>query len=212
MRKAKTKAKQYVDNNPIEQLLGLGTGVASGMANLGKDMVNLDNWNEYLGFKEPQGKQKQRSGDLKEGQELVLKELQEKEEAKKNLEPGIDYSREIVQAEEITIKRESRETEVQLREIMIEIKKLADSSKELQMQFKEVAVEQYSTKPGKYHKTFFAWLFSVIRAARMKVEDSNAWLTALHSKKKSREYGAMAKKHGTSFTLNNERTVATQVG
>ena len=95
---------------------------------------------------------------------------------------------------------------------MIEIKKLADSSKELQMQFKEVAVEQHAVTPGKYHKSFFSWLLSIIRNARMKVEDSGAWLAAMHSKKKSREYGAMAKKHGTTFTLNNERNVATQVG
>jgi len=95
---------------------------------------------------------------------------------------------------------------------MTEIKKLADSSKELQMQFKEVAVEQHSKAPGKYHKSFFSWLLTVIRTARMKVEDSQSWLAALQSKKKSREYGAMAKKQGTSFTLNNERTVATQVG
>jgi hypothetical protein len=76
----------------------------------------------------------------------------------------------------------------------------------------EVALEQHVETPGKYHESFFAWLFSIIRAARMKVEDSSAWLAAMHSKKKSREYGAMAKKHGTSFSLNNERTVATQVG
>ena len=77
---------------------------------------------------------------------------------------------------------------------------------------KEVAVEQHAVTPGKYHKSFFSWLLSIIRNARMKVEDSGAWLAAMHSKKKSREYGAMAKKHGTTFTLNNERNVATQVG
>lgn len=194
MKKTKGRIKQQpIDENPIEQLFGIGRGVAD----------------EILGIK------RHTEGELQEGQELNLKELQEKQEKKKevsNAEPGIDYSREIVHVAERAVNRENQEIEAQLRELMQEIKKLADSSKELQMQFKEVAVEQRAVKPGKYHKNFFSWLLSVIRAARMKVEDSGAWLSAMHSKKKSREYGAMAKKHGTTFTLNNERTVATQVG
>lgn len=198
MRKAKAKAKQQVEN-PIEKLMGASFG------------SNLD---EFLGFKSSEDK-KSNWKEFSAGEEIDFRKPQldnKKEETEKNIEPGINYSREIIQAEEITIKRENKETEVQLKEIVVEIKKLADSSKELQMQFKDVAVEQYVTKPGKYHKTFFAWLYSMIRAARMKIEDSSAWLTALHSKKKSREYGAMAKKHGTSFSLSNERNVATQVG
>ncbi len=202
MRKAKSKIKQQVEN-PIEKFLGVGVG-------------SLD---EYLGFSDSKEKQKGHKGDLFEGQELILKELQEKkseeqkeEKEKPYVEAALDYSREIIHFRERGVNRENQELDVQLKEIMAEIKKLADSSKELQMQFKEVAVEQHTKVPGKYHRSFFSWLFSVIKAARMKVEDSGAWLAALQSKKKFREYGAMTKKHGTSFSLSNERTVATQVG
>jgi hypothetical protein len=216
MKKAKNKAKQYVEKNPIEQILDIGTGIAQAGSDLAKSTINLDNWDEYLGLTEKKGKKRKISGNLKPGQELNLKDLQEEEaqnnERKVEVAPGIDYSREITHTAEISIRHENRELEMQLREIMTEIKKLTDSSKELQMQFKEVAVEQYVVAPGKYHKTFFSWLLSIIRAARMKIEDSGAWLAALQSKKKSRGYAAMAKKQGTSFTLNNERTVATQVG
>lgn len=215
MKKTKSKVKQYIDKNPIEQLLGIGSGVASQTADIGKKVADLDNWDEILGLVDPKEKHKAK-GDLQEGQELNLKDLKEKNpkanEEKAHIEPGIDYSREIVHVGEQAVNRENKELEEQLREIMAEIKKLADTSKELQMQFKEVAVEQHAVKPGKYHKNFFEWLLSVIRAARMKVEDSGAWLAAMHSKKKSREYGSMAKKHGTTFTLSNERNVATQVG
>lgn len=153
---------------------------------------------------------------LFEGQEVSLADLQEKKaeekEEKSYIEPGLEYVKEIVHANERAINRETQELEMQLREIMAEIKKLADSSKELQAQFRTVAVEQHVVKPGKYHKSFFSWLLSIVRAARMNVEDSGAWLAAMHSKKKARGYNEMSKKHGTSFTLNNERTVATQVG
>ena len=217
MRKTKNKVKQYVDENPIEQILGIGAGVARAGADLAKPVISLDDWDQYLGLADSKEKRKhQTSGDLQEGQELNLKELQEnslgEQKEKREIGAGIDYSREIIQVEERAVSRENQEIDAQLREIMAEIKKLADSSKELQMQFKEVAVEQHTAKPGKYHKTFFSWLLSIIRAARMEVEDSGAWLAAMHSKKKSREYGAMAKKHGTSFSLSNERNVATQVG
>ena len=210
MRKTKNRVRQYIYKNPIEQILGIGRGVGQTDTDLGKSAINLNNWDEYLELINNRGKH-QESGDLSEGQELNLKELHGKKKEKAHIEPGIDYSRQIVHAEERIATSENQELEAQLREIMAEIKKLTDSSKELQIQFKEIAVERV-VKPGKYHKSFFSWMLSMVRIARMKVEDSGAWLAAMHSKKKSREYGAMSKKHGTSFSLSNERVVSTQVG
>jgi len=216
--KSKRKIKQYDIKNPIEQLLSIGGGVAQAGADLAKSTINLDNWDEYLGLADNEEKKKkhQASGDLLEGQELNLKDLKEENskvtEKKAEIEPGIDYHRETLHAGERATTQENRELDAQLREIAIEIKKLTDSSKELQAQFKDVAIIEHVAKPGKYHKSFFSWMLSMIQIARRKVEDSGAWLKALHSKKKSREYGAMAKKHGTTFSLSNERVVATQVG
>ncbi|MBI2613380.1 MAG: hypothetical protein HYW62_01280 [Candidatus Levybacteria bacterium] len=199
MTKIKTKTKQFVNNkNPIEQFLGIGGGAVQSGADLAE--------------RQEKQKKHQASGDLHEGEELNLEDLKKENKEKLHIEGGIDYAREIVHVGEKAVNRENRELENQLREIMAEIKKLADSSRELQTQFKEIAVEQHIAKPGKYHKSFFTWMLSMISAARQKVEDSGAWLTAMQSKKKSREYGAMAKKHGTTFSLSNERVVATQVG
>lgn len=210
--KSSKKTKQYANENLVESLGGILSGVGSQTADLAKSTINLDNWDQYLGLEESEEKKKKHKGDLSEGEELNLKELHEKKQEKAHIEPGLEYVREIVHAGERQISRENQEIEAQLREIMAEVKKLADSSKELQSQFKEVAVEQHAVNPGKYHKSFFTWMLSMIRIARQKVEDSGAWLAAMHSKKKSREYGAMAKKHGTTFSLSNERVVATQVG
>lgn len=199
MKKTKSKVKQRVEN-PLEAILSSFNG-------------SISDADKYTGHAAEKRKGVRYSGDLSQGQTLNLKEIQKEQEEKiLNIEAGINYAEEIVHVGERAVNHENKELEAQLREIMAEIKKLADSSKELQMEFREVAVEQYVAKPGKYHKSFFTWLLSVIRAARTKVEDSGAWLQAMHSKKKSREYAAMAKKQGTSFTLNNERTVATQVG
>ena len=202
MRKTKSLRKQYVDQNPIEQILGIGGGVRQAGADLGERKQ------EYH--------PSQVSGDLLEGQELNLKYLEEENPKasgeKADIEPGFNYRGEILHGEKKAANFQNQELINQLQEIAIEIKKLTDSSRELQTQFKDVAVEQHIVKPGKYHKSFFTWMLFMIRVARQKVEDSGAWLAALHSKKKSREYGAMAKKHGTTFSLSNERVVATQVG
>jgi hypothetical protein len=212
--KKPTKIKQFIDQNPIEQLLSIGKGAASDLVDVGKKAVSADSLDMLRGLEIKDTKNS--SGDLTEGQELDLKALQQAEleaqESKANIEAAMNYHQDIVRTGERLVTKETQEIDMQLQEIMMEIKKLADSSKELQMQFKEVAIEQHTQKPGKYHKSFFTWLFSVVRSARMKVEDSGAWLTAMQSKKKYRQYGEMAKKHGTTFTLSSERNVATQVG
>lgn len=218
------KAKQHVsDTNPLEQLRGIMGGVAQTGLNLIKDTVSLNQLGVYTGYKETGGKREKVTGDLFEGEELDLKELKQLSNLKKqaeeqeqaralDIQPGIDYRDEILHAEKRAAHQEDQELKNDLQEIAIEIKKLSESSKELQTQFKDVALEQHTAKPGKYHKSFFEWLLAVVKTARMKVEDSGAWLAAMHSKKKSREYGAMAKKHGTTFSLSNERVVSTQVG
>ena len=201
MGKTKNLRKQYVVQNRIEQLLGIGGGVGEAGTALGEKKQEY-----HAGT----------SGDLLEGQELNFKDLHGKNspagEEKANIEPGINYRNEILHGEKRAANLQNQELKNQLQEIAIEIKKLTNSSKELQTQFKDVAIIEHTVTPGKYHKSFFTWMLSMIQTARTKVEDSGAWLAALHSKKKSREYGAMAKKHGTTFSLSNERVVATQVG
>ena len=92
---------------------------------------------------------------------------------------------------------------------------LAASSKELEIQFKDVVVEQRIVKPGKYHQSFFEWMLIIVKTARMRVEDAGTWLSVMHGKKNKRHsqnYWQMFKKHGTTFGLSNERVVATQTG
>lgn len=198
MSKAKKRVRQPEEKNTLEMLLG--------------------GFDQILGSSSSEKKQKLPTrGEMRPGEEVSFakpqEEKPEEQEEKATITPAIEYSREINQMAEIAIRSENKELEIQLREIMMEIKKLADSSKELQMQFKEVAVEQHVAKPGKYHKNFFSWLLSIIRSARMKIEDSGAWLQAMQSKKKAKGYWQMAKKGAnTSFTLSNERNVSTQVG
>ena len=73
-------------------------------------------------------------------------------------------------------------------------------------------MEQTGEDVGIYHLNFLDKMLSFIHELRMSVDDSLAWFSAINGKKQARQYKSMAKKHGTSFTMNNERQVATSVG
>lgn len=223
-KKPKSQVRRGNHANPVETV-----GAVDALGDFGQDVVktvksNLtasghDMWAQLLGTydNEPYAKEKQQlGGDLVAGKEISLTQIQAQtaiETAQKlDILPGIDYQREIVHGFEVNTREENREMRMKIQEVMIELKRLVDSSQILEIEFKDVATDQTPINPGKYHINFFEWLLAVIRTAREKVEDSGAWLATLGSKKKKRQYWSMFKKHGTTFGLSNERVVSTQTG
>lgn len=148
------------------------------------------------------------SHELKPGQEIPLK----KPEKKQVTEGHMEYFREVRNAENAPAKQAEMSTERRVEEIRMEIKKLMSTSKQLEATFKSVQIEQKVIKAGKYHETLMTFILSLLKSARVKMQEGASWMNVAKSKKQQRQYQAMAKKHGTSFTLNNERTVATQTG
>lgn len=217
-KKTKTQTKQqHIDQNPIEAITHIGSGVANSFgADLLKGGAN-DFWKQVLGETASDKNPNAKRGVLQEGQELSLSEMDQYQEHKANpdIAPGIDYRREILYGSEQISRREGQVLARQIESIVIELKGLAAASQELEIQFKDVVVEQRITKPGKYHQSFFTWVITMIQSARARIEDAGAWLSAMHSKKGKKQqqnYWQMFKKHGTTFGLSNERVVATQTG
>lgn len=213
-KKAKSILERFADTSfETPDPIALTQTIAKGTSNEVKAGIH-DAWKQLLGGKE-KSKGHAKKGDMKPGEAVNLKQKgHEKTEGKSkpHIEAGIDYRREIIHETEISERRNNRELETKLQEIVIELKRLASSSKVLQAEFREVTVEQRITKPGKYHVNFFEWVLTVVRSARMRVEDSGAWLSTMKNKKQSKGYWEQFKKKGTSFALSNERNVATQVG
>ncbi len=198
--KKKTQ-KQLVDQNPIEAIRDFGTVSARSF---------LD---QILGSEDTKESRK-KEGMLSEGEELDLKNLEEQKAKQefRDIDPGIDYRREILNTGRKMVAEESREMENQIQQILAEIKKLVAESSELQIQYGKVLVEQVPQKAGKYELHFFDWLLITIRQARLRVEDSANWLKMFSSRKKQKQYWNQFKKQGTTFGLSNERVVATQAG
>lgn len=207
--KTNSKQKRYREENQLETVRERDGVLQSLTSEVNKTTNAL--WEQLLGIGEA-GEALSR-GDLQQGQELNLKDLtRQKSVEKLDVDPAFDYRSEVLHGEKKTIRENSAELEVKIQEIVIELKRLASTSAVLEAEFKEVTVEQRISKPGKYHLSFFEWVLSVVKAARMRVEDSGAWLATFKSKKKQRQYWNMFKKHGTTFGLSNERVVATQTG
>lgn len=175
--------------------------------------------NQLLGMDSPdiQSHPKGQAIAMKAGVEFVLPKQQKKElphpERRPHIEAGISYHRDIVHNRERMSGQESQETKYQIQQIMEELQRLVSSSdKIIQMTFGDISVASSPTVVGKYHTNFFSWMLTVIRTARQKVEESGAWLQVAKSKGSRKGYQNMSKKHGTTFSQSNERTMATQSG
>lgn len=202
-KKKKTYKQNITAENPIEAIRSMGQGVVSSVANEGQKAVS-DLWEQLL--VRQKGEASRESGDMKEGEELVLSKKTER------IDPGIDWRNEIIHGETRIRKQNDKAIEYKVEEILVELRRIAETTKELKLEFAEIAIEKVPVNAGAYHLNFFEWMLSTLTAARQKVESSRNWLAAMTSKKQKQGYWNMFKKHGTSFGLSNERVVATQTG
>lgn len=131
---------------------------------------------------------------------------------KRQAEAAINYHREVATNRERASKSELRGMQQNVEQIKAELGKLIASSQVLKMEFASVTVEQSTENVGQYHLNFFEWMLAVIKSARQKVEESQSWVGTMKGKGAKKSYWGMFKKHGTTFGLSGERSVATQVG
>lgn len=205
LKSGKKEPKTYINQSPLESLLEIGKGVKKSMVDdLAKNGV-YDAWDQILRPTQEHGDKK--GGELHPGQELDFSHA--KEVVAEVTTMGHEFISEVVNAGRNANKELNHELQVKYNEILIELKALAQSSKELKA---EVITVEQTPEVGAYHVNFLEQLLLKLREARENVDDGLAWFKALRSKKSARQYGAMAKSGGTSFTLSNERTAATQSG
>jgi len=103
------------------------------------------------------------------------------------------------------------ETKKQVDAIRAELKALMASLKNLHQEV-ATTVAQEVVNPGVYHINFYEQLRTFIKVLRQQIEDSRTWLAAFSARKKKMGYWGMLKKHGTTFGLSNERSLATSAG
>ena len=109
------------------------------------------------------------------------------------------------------VKKEEPQLKEQIQAVQAELKALSASIKSLSNDIQK-AVTETPVDPGIYHKNFYERIRSVLRLMREQIDDSRTWLNLSSNRKQKKGYWGKYKKHGTSFGLSNERTVATQSG
>lgn len=110
------------------------------------------------------------------------------------------------------IQKDISETKQKLEAVRQELQALSKSIRGLQQEI-QTAVMEMPVDAGIYHLNFFEQLKQLLKGIRERVDDSRVWLSAWNANvKKKRGYWGMYKKHGTSFGLSSERTLATQAG
>lgn len=159
---------------------------------------------------------KKSSGELIEGQEVLLEQQQKQIQRKsERLSLHREYFRRNIEASEPLNAREEAMNARRIEDIQIQIKELIAASQEMEVAFREVSAQINTSsmkKPSNYEANFFNWVLLTIKNARARIEEGKNWLAIFASKKSQRQYWNMAKKHGTGFSLSSERNVATQTG
>jgi hypothetical protein len=132
-------------------------------------------------------------------------------EAHTEATPEVHAPRVEVHVAQPNVSELDMQTKQQIEAIRVELKAIAQSLKGLHQEVL-TAVETAPVDPGIYHLNFFEQLRSFLKLLRVQIEDSRSWLSTSNSRKKKLGYWGMYKKHGTTFGLSNERSLATSAG
>jgi hypothetical protein len=209
-----TKGKQqskFSDKNFVEAAArDITTGVVNSVKNDLLENSISTAWKQLLltNTEKVNQKAQQVSGDLQEGEEVIFS----KNEKSVQIEAAIDYKSEVLHFEQKTTKIESGQLNQRVEQIMLELKQLSKSVRQLEVETKDIDMNLVPQKLGKYHENFFEFILSNLRSARIKIEDSTSWLNAIGKKSNKKGYWGNAKKHGTTYTLSADRAVSQQVG
>jgi hypothetical protein len=192
---AQTPKKSQTTHNDsvLESLRTLGSGVGKTVAKDVTGRVASDALASLLG-------QDSNQGEVRPDRSIDF----QKERGAWGRRPEMQTRAPYVEQTELHLKE-------QIEAVRSELKALASSIKSLNTDIQR-SIAETPVDPGVYHKNFFERLRSILMTLREQVDDSRTWLSLSNTRKQKRGYWGMYKKHGTTFGLSNERTLATQAG
>lgn len=218
---SKPQQKPRKNDNPVEQLRGMGSAVVSDVAHLATDVAG-DALSSLLGTP-----RSPRAGSMQPGQAVSFDAAHQRPmptaDSRPNKFPGMpEFPPQPWGRREIRPPGISQETINRLRakehEVMQKIEEVRQELKMLIATLKSVdqslvtAVNEQMVDPGEYHLAFLERIKTILKLIRQNLQSSNSWLNVTKSRKKQMGYWGQVKKKGTEWSLNNERNVATQVG
>jgi hypothetical protein len=149
-------------------------------------------------------------GELRPNQPISLPDRQARPEPRERFTPTFARPEMRPVARPI-IKEDQQKLAQQIEGVRQELKAIAASIQSLNADIGK-AVREVPVNPGVYHANYFDHLKSILKVLREQIDDSRSWLNMHSDRKKKKGYWGMFKKHGTSFGLSNERSLATSAG
>lgn len=204
--KAVRKPKAYTNESVLEALRGLSGGVGKTVTKDVVGKVGVDALTSILGSAPKQ------QGELRPNQPIIIPDRQVHEpQSERTYPPFLRPEVKPVAAHSI-MHEDKEQLNKQIESIRHELKAISASIQSLNTDIGN-AVREVPVNPGVYHANFFDRLKAILIVLREQIDDSRSWL-ALSAQKKQKKLGywGMFKKHGTSFGLSNERSLATSAG
>lgn len=191
----KKKTAVYGNDNVLESLRGIGSSVGKTIV---KDVITQSGSDMLRSIISgmPQ------SGELKQNQTIEFTRIPERI-------PEIQQR--TVESFRTSVRSDEAEIKQKIESVRAELRALSQSIKNLRREITKTVMEA-PVDPGIYHLNFFDHLRSYLQAMKQEVDDSKTWLMAFNNRKAKKGYWGMFKKHGTSFGMSNERSIATSAG
>ena len=105
-----------------------------------------------------------------------------------------------------------KQIEKRIEQIKLELSQLAKQLKNIDVNLTK-AIEAPVEKAGDYHINYLEHIKEELHLFSLKASKTNSWLELYNQRsRKMGTYWSQAKSKGTSYTQNNERSVATSVG
>jgi hypothetical protein len=190
----KRKMPIYGNDNILESLRGVGSSIGKTVV---KDVIaqgGTDIIQSIFGSIP-------KSGELKQNQKIEFNVQNERAPAPVN---KIETFQRMPSSDE-------QEVRQKIDKIRVELHALSQSVKGLRQEISKTIIET-PINPGVYHLNFLEHLQSYIKIMKQEIDDSRTWLMATNTKKAKKGYWGQYKKHGTTFGLSHERSIATSAG
>lgn len=192
------KPVAYTNDNILESLRGVGGSVAKTSADTASK-ISSDVLTSLFGTLP-------KAGELKADQPIELGNVavQERQPA-----PQITRRPDVLRPPSVNVQEINLKQQIEA--VRMELKGIAESLKNLHQDVQK-AISEVPVEPGVYHVNFFERLRSFLKLLREQIDDSRTWLLLSTGRKKKLGYWGMFKKHGTTFGLSSERSIATSAG
>ena len=145
-----------------------------------------------------------RSGELSVGEPVQMNDvLSGREENLQKERKQIHFESTLLSEEAESSRKKNSELTAELQAIMLEIKKVAESTQNL-AEVTQASMISAPVEPGIYHLNFFENILEFLQSFRKRIDLATTWLQSANKRAEKKNYWSQYKKKGTTFLLNPE--------